>query len=140
MTEIRSVDDASIAEILGTVNLANPWRDSYLAEVLPDSQSFIAREGGIVGLVVVRPGHFFGRDFVDHLIVSHQARRRGIATSLLREAVRAATSSRVFVSTNESNSPMRTLLAAEGWRFSGQLDGLDAGDPELVFFTDRDAG
>jgi hypothetical protein len=41
----------------------------------------------------------------------------------------------MFTSTNASNVAMRSLLEAEGWSFSGQLDGLDEGDPELVFFT-----
>jgi hypothetical protein len=41
----------------------------------------------------------------------------------------------VFTSTNASNQPMRSLLQAEGWSFSGELDGLDEGDPELVFYS-----
>jgi hypothetical protein len=43
----------------------------------------------------------------------------------------------VFTSTNESNQPMRSLLQAERWSFSGELSGLDEGDPELVFYRDR---
>jgi len=32
---------------------------------------------------------------------------------------------------------MRSLLRAEGWSFSGELGGLDEGDPELVFYYKR---
>jgi hypothetical protein len=32
---------------------------------------------------------------------------------------------------------MIDLLEKGGWRFSGQLDGIDDGDPELVYFIDR---
>jgi hypothetical protein len=32
---------------------------------------------------------------------------------------------------------MRSLLRTEGWSFSGELDGLDEGDPELVFYKFR---
>jgi len=46
----------------------------------------------------------------------------------------------VFVSTNESNAPMRELLRSEGWRPSGVLTGLDEGDPEHVFFHDVPSG
>jgi hypothetical protein len=43
----------------------------------------------------------------------------------------------VFTSTNRSNDAMRALLRTEGWSSSGELDGLDPGDPELVFYRDR---
>jgi len=39
----------------------------------------------------------------------------------------------MFTSTNRSNLAMQSLLRREGWLFSGELDGLDEGDPELVF-------
>jgi hypothetical protein len=44
----------------------------------------------------------------------------------------------VFTSTNRSNTPMRTLLDRDGWSFSGELSGLDDGDPELVFWRRSD--
>lgn len=52
-------------------------------------------------------------------------------------AVATATSTTVFTSTNESNAPMQALPAAEGWELSGKLDGLDDGDPELVYYLRR---
>jgi len=89
------------------------------------------------GFVIIAPRQFFGRDFVELLRVHDDARRLGHGRALLRAAVMAAQTERVFSSTNESNAPMRALFAAEGWTFSGRLDGLDEGDPELVFFVDR---
>ncbi len=62
-------------------------------------------------------------------------RRGGIGRNLLRAALAAAGTERVFTSTNASNQPMRSLLRAEGWSFSGELGGLDEDDPELVFYT-----
>jgi hypothetical protein len=40
---------------------------------------------------------------------------------------------RLFVSTNESNTPMRTLLVARDYKVSGLIEDLDPGDPELFF-------
>jgi GNAT superfamily N-acetyltransferase len=91
--------------------------------------------GSVAGFAVVRPGHFFGRDFVELLMVDPIHRRRGIGRNLLRAALTAAGTEQVFTSTNTSNQPMRSLLQAEGWSFSGELDGLDEGDPELVFYN-----
>jgi GNAT superfamily N-acetyltransferase len=94
----------------------------------------------LTGYVIVLPAHFFGRDFVELLIVDPARRRSGIGRILLREAVATAGTAQVFTSTNTSNRPMRTLLAAEDWSFSGELSGLDEGDPELVFYKNRPAG
>jgi GNAT superfamily N-acetyltransferase len=92
--------------------------------------------GEITGFLVLRPGHFYGRDFIDVLYVAPHRRRQGAGRALMRTAVRNAATARVFVSTNESNTPMRTLLRSEGWTPSGVLTGLDEGDPEHVFFHD----
>ncbi|HEY1811698.1 MAG TPA: GNAT family N-acetyltransferase [Kofleriaceae bacterium] len=94
-------------------------------------------EEGIAGFVVTVPKVFFGRDFVELLMVDRMRRRAGIGRRLLQAAVRSASTSRVFTSTNRSNSPMRALLDSEGWSLSGELRGLDDGDPELVYFIDR---
>jgi GNAT superfamily N-acetyltransferase len=94
-------------------------------------------DGSVAGFAVVRPAHFFGRDFVDLLMVDPARRRSGIGRALLRTALATAGTEQVFTSTNTSNQPMRSLLHAERWLFSGELDGLDEGDPELVFYKIR---
>lgn len=97
-------------------------------------------QGSVAGFAVVRSAHFFGRDFVDLVMVDPARRRSGIGRGLLRSAVVTAGTGQVFTSTNTSNQPMRSLLQAEGWSFSGELDGLDEGDPELVFYKFRPGG
>lgn len=94
----------------------------------------------VAGFVVVQPAHFFGRDFIELLVVDPDHRRSGIGRTLLRDAVAAAGTAQVFTSTNASNRPMRALLAAEDWSFSGGLGGLDEDDSELVFYTNRPGG
>jgi ribosomal protein S18 acetylase RimI-like enzyme len=91
--------------------------------------------GAVAGFAVVKPTQFSGRDFIELLMVDPACRRRGIGRNLLRAALGAAGTEQVFTSTNASNQPMRSLLQAEGWSFSGELDGLDEGDPELVFYN-----
>jgi ribosomal protein S18 acetylase RimI-like enzyme len=90
--------------------------------------------GSVAGFAVVKQAHFFGRDFIELLMVDPARRRYGIGRNLLRAALAAAGTEQIFTSTNTSNQPMRLLLQAEGWSFSGELDGLDEGDPELVFY------
>jgi GNAT superfamily N-acetyltransferase len=113
-------------------------RLSLLRQSVDDGQCLVHSDpGAIDGFVVVRRHHFFERDFVDLLLVDPLARRRGIGTALMEAVLHRAGSSQVFTSTNRSNGPMRGLLERTGWAFSGELDGLDEGDPELVFFKSR---
>jgi GNAT superfamily N-acetyltransferase len=90
----------------------------------------------VAGFVALWPGHFYGRDFIELLFVAPVWKRRGLGRALIRAALLKASTSRVFTSTNESNTPMMALLLSEGWVPSGVLKGLDEGDPEHVFFCD----
>lgn len=94
------------------------------------------RDKRVVGYVVHRPHAFFGRDFVELITVETECRRMGIASLLLRYAVELSSTQRIFTSTNRSNYPMIRLLGKAGWQYSGQLDGIDDGDPEVVYYKD----
>jgi len=96
-------------------------------------------DDGVVGFVITTPEGFFGRDVIELLVIGAGHRRGGAGRALLRAAVAAARTERVFTSTNRSNQAMRGLLESERWSFSGELAGLDEDDPELVFFFDRAA-
>jgi GNAT superfamily N-acetyltransferase len=113
-------------------------RAEFLRRCVDLGECLVHLDGGSVGgFAVVRPVHFFGRDFVELVMVDPARRRAGIGRGLLRAAVVTARTEQVFTSTNTSNQPMRSLLRTEGWSFSGELDGLDEGDPELVFYKFR---
>jgi ribosomal protein S18 acetylase RimI-like enzyme len=137
--EIRRAVAGDIDGILRTDHHAargGQDREDFLRRCLDLGECLVYLDrGSVAGFAVVRPAHFFGRDFIDLLMVDPARRRCGIGRNLLRAALAAAGTERVFTSTNVSNQPMRSLLEAEGWSFSGVLDGLDEGDPELVFYT-----
>jgi uncharacterized protein (DUF952 family)/GNAT superfamily N-acetyltransferase len=88
------------------------------------------------GYTVLRRAHFFGRDFIELLVVAPVVRRRGIGSALLAATAGVCAGERVFTSTNRSNLPMRALLAGQGWRLSGRIGGLDPDDDELVAWAD----
>ncbi|MEL7209160.1 MAG: GNAT family N-acetyltransferase [Actinomycetota bacterium] len=137
---LRAADVADLSAVTAVDPLAGSGeagRGQLLDRAVREGGCLVAvDETGVAGFVVSRPGHFFGRDFVELLVVGPDRRREGIGRRLLRAAVVAAGPGRVFTSTNRTNRPMRALLDAEGWTFSGELVGLDEDDPELVFFTD----
>ena len=96
----------------------------------------LEHEGRVSGYAVIRSHSFFGRDFVELLAVAASERRHGVGSHLLQQAVALSSSSRIFTSTNRSNIQMVGMLEKEGWKFSGQLEGIDEGDPELVYYKD----
>ena len=102
----------------------------------------VAESGGL-GVAVLRhevqafccldQNYFFEKPFISLLIVSADVRRLGLGTGLLTHSSR--TLPEVWTSTNRSNAAMRALLEKEGWRYCGELNGLDEGDPEQFFKT-----
>jgi len=137
--EIRRAVAGDIDGILRTDHCAargDQGRAGFLRRSVAFGECLVCLDhGAVAGFAVVMPAHFFGRDFIELLMVDPARRRCGIGRSLLRAALAAAGTEQVFTSTNTSNQPMRSLLQAEGWSFSGKLDGQDEGDPELVFYN-----
>jgi GNAT superfamily N-acetyltransferase len=113
-------------------------RQEYLSVAIEAGECIAyERRGQVLGFAVLKRRHFYGRDFIDLLFVAPDARLQGIGRSLVRASVIAATTARVFTSTNKSNLPMQALMRSEGWSWSGELDGLDEDDPELVYYWSR---
>jgi GNAT superfamily N-acetyltransferase len=135
MAELRTARIEDV-EAIWAIDPESLGRVEEITSLVRSECSLVAVEDAtVVGFAGVRPGHFYGRDFLDLLFVGDVHRRRGVGRSLVRRVVERSTA-RVFTSTNESNTAMRSLLASEGWIRSGVLVGLDEGDPEHVFFRD----
>jgi len=136
MAELRAAQAEDVSAIVA-VDPHNLGRFGEIQALVGEQASLVAVEHGqIVGFLGLKPGHFYQRDFIDLLFVATHRRRQGVGRTLMRAALQNASTSRVFTSTNESNTPMRQLLRSEGWSPSGVLAGLDEGDPEHVFFHD----
>ena len=88
-------------------------------------------QGQIVGFCCLDDHYFFEKAFVSLLIVDQGSRRRGVGQVLLEATV--SERPETWTSTNRSNAEMRGLLVKSGWKFCGEIEGLDAGDPELFF-------
>jgi GNAT superfamily N-acetyltransferase len=136
MAEVRAAQVEDVSAIMA-IDPQSLGGSGQIRTLVQEQASLVAVERGqIVGFLALKPSHFYQRDFIDLLFVAPRWRRQGIGRALLRAGLRNASTSRVFVSTNESNAPMRELLRSEGWSASGVLTGLDEGDPEHVFFHD----
>jgi hypothetical protein len=119
-------------------SLRDTQAGSLLRRSVEEAQCLVHEgQGTLNGFVIVKPRHFFGRDFVELLQVTRAVRRSGIGRTRMEAAQALEGTTQLFTSTNRSNEPMRAILEQSGWYFSGELSGLDEGDPELVFFSWR---
>jgi hypothetical protein len=110
-------------------------RRNHLGHLLERGLSWAALDNGeMVGFAVVTR-NFYNFPFVDLVVVAEAARRNGAGLALRAHC--AAAHERIFTSTNESNGPMRALLAKAGWLPAGVVHYLDPGDPELIFVKPR---
>lgn len=107
-------------------------RAGYIASVAARGRLSVAVAHGDIGaFCCLDHQYFFGKPFVSLLIVDPAARRRGLGSGLLAFSLQGERE--VWTSTNRSNAAMRALLEGSGWQYCGELEGLDAGDPELFF-------
>jgi ribosomal protein S18 acetylase RimI-like enzyme len=114
MAKLRAaqVQDVSAIVAIDPQSLGTPGQIQALVQ---EQASLVAVDRGeIVGFLALKPGHFYQRDFIDLLFVAPHRRRHGVGRALMRAALQNASTPRVFVSTNESNTPMRELLRSEG--------------------------
>ncbi len=110
---------------------------AHIVDLLGAGLSWLAVTSGSPAGFAVVTRHFFNFPFVDLLFVSEAHRRRGVGGSLMAHCEAVHDSDRIFTSTNESNEPMRALMASLDWRPCGRVDALDEGDPELFFVKFR---
>jgi RimJ/RimL family protein N-acetyltransferase len=126
-------DADEIYEIDG-IALRDDDRRSHLWNELRDGFVWIAeREETALGYAVANL-HFFGNPFIELLVVHCDHRRQGVAQALIATIEAWVGSDKLFTSTNASNLPMQRLCERLGFVRSGQIDNLDEGDPELIYF------
>jgi len=89
-------------------------------------------DGRIVGYALLA-GSFFGRPFIELVVIDPSCRGRGVGPVLIRSIEASCSGGRLFTSTNESNAHMRHVLEKLGYERSGIVHHLDPGDPELIY-------
>lgn len=130
----RATDQADIhrAIAIDEVVTGSNGRSAYIASVAArGGLSVAALQNEVRAFCCLDHRYFFEKPFVSLLIVEPGARRHGLGFSLLSFSSQGLRE--VWTSTNRSNAPMRAMLEKSGWRYCGEVDGLDAGDPELFF-------
>ena len=126
-------EDVSALVALDSVALDHPARAREIDGWVSSGAVVVAeRNGDCVGYAAVRDS-FFGRPFLEMVMVAESCRGEGIGRAFVRHVAGLSPGRILWASTNESNLPMRGLLTDEGFVPAGRIEGLDEGDPELVF-------
>jgi GNAT superfamily N-acetyltransferase len=90
-------------------------------------------DGALAGLITLNYS-FFGYGFVSLLITRERFRRKRVASELIRFVEGRCTTTRLFISTEQSNAPMQAVLATLGYQPSGVMENLgDNAEPELLY-------
>jgi GNAT superfamily N-acetyltransferase len=109
-------------------------RRTAIGEWIAAGQCSVAILDGSPAGYVAFTTSFFRSPFIEMLMVAEGARRRGIGRALIEHCIALVPQdNKLWTSTNESNTPMRTLLPNLGFVCTGQFEGLDVGDPELIY-------
>ena len=115
----------------------DPFRGDRSGEVEAGRVLVAETDGRVVGYTTFSRNGFIGRAFVNFLAVSSDHRRRGVASALLRAVEQRIAPGRLFISTEEINTPMLQLLSRGGWTAAGCVQGVnDNGAAECFFYRD----
>ncbi|MDE3094753.1 MAG: GNAT family N-acetyltransferase [Chloroflexota bacterium] len=126
LSDVRAINDVSSS-------VRDDARLAYLARAVAGGECLLAHDDGAVAGFAVWDRSFYGHPFLALLVVRPRARRRGVASALVRRVEALCGGDRLFTSTNTSNTAMQRLCDALGFERSGIIDNLDEGDPELVY-------
>lgn len=94
-------------------------------------------ERALVAYVSWAPAGLVGRDYITFLCVDALFRRTGLGAALLRVATTVIGAGRLYISTEEDNAPMLTLLSRERWIAAGAITDINTnGAAERFFYKD----
>jgi ribosomal protein S18 acetylase RimI-like enzyme len=111
----------------------DPHRAEEIDTWVRASQAHVALIAGEPAGYAVLTHSFFREGFMEMLMVGTQFRRQGVGTALVEQLARRCRTQRLWTSTNQSNLAMQSLLTRLGFTRSGIVEGLDEGDPELIW-------
>jgi len=109
-------------------------RKEKIAEAIANEECFLIMLNHLAVGFVIFNYRFFDQGWIELIIIEEKYRAKGIGMRSLNLICDKCKTNKVFTSTNTSNMPMQRALAKAGFKFAGEVDGLDEGDPELFYY------
>lgn len=131
LATLEQVDELCLIdqEVIGDLS-----RKDTIIKAIQDKRCFIQKTDSTIAVFLIFTTDFFECSFISLIIVKPSVRRKGVATDLLAYFVDKAPTSKIFSSTNSSNTPMQKVFDLTGFKKSGYIENLDEGDPEIIYF------
>ncbi|QDQ03090.1 GNAT family N-acetyltransferase [Lysinibacillus fusiformis] len=114
--------------------IGSPTRQDLIEKAIVEERCIICKTQSGIGGFLIFTTDFFECSFIALVIVKPTERRKGIATSLLGHFVELASTTKIFSSTNQSNTDMQKVFETAGFIKSGFIENLDDGDPEIIYY------
>ncbi|PFA67171.1 GNAT family N-acetyltransferase [Bacillus sp. AFS015802] len=135
---MRNVAIAQLSDLESMVKIdrqvtGHENRRSEIERAIMEERCLAVKSDKITGFLLYHT-HFFESTFVTLIIIAPEERRKGYASSLLRQLEKVAPTGKIFSSTNQSNHEMQKVFEKNGYSPSGVIDNLDPGDPEMIYF------
>lgn len=128
-----TADDVASLCALDTVTPTDPLRVEQIATWVADGAAHIVECNGAVAGYGVITHDFFHAGMIEMVMIAQPFRRQGLGIGLVHHLTTLCRSKTLWSSTNQSNSRMQTLLEGAGFIRSGLIEGLDPGDPEVIY-------
>ena len=132
-----TTDDRNAIIAFDHIAQSDPQRVHFIDRILGSELCLVAERDGHVIAYGVLEYTFFDNGFISMIYVAPHERRLGVGSALVEALADRCKTTKLFTSTNQSNAPMQQLLERLGFAPSGIIHNLDPGDPELVYFLDR---
>ena len=128
------MSDVEAISAFDLVAVRDEKRREFIQRSVASSTCYVALyDNEVIGYGVLSYA-FYDNGCIEMLYVNSNHRRRGAGTALLRHLESLCETPKLFTSTNRSNLAMRSLLVKLGYELSGEIQNLDEGDPEIVYF------
>ncbi|QXX83712.1 GNAT family N-acetyltransferase [Providencia sp. R33] len=128
---LATVDDINNIYRIDTV--ATDTRLSEITHWVKQDHCFVLEENEQIFAYGVITPQFFAHGFIELLMVNNLYRRQGLGLLLIKQLIKRSPTTKVFTSTNQSNTATQQLFVKAGFIPSGSIENLDDHDPELIY-------
>jgi GNAT superfamily N-acetyltransferase len=125
---------SAVLSDFAAIDAFDPFAGDRAREIAENRMLVVSEHDEPTAYVSWLPAGFVGRDYVTFLCVREDRRRAGLAAELLRSVEARVGSGRLFISTEEDNGAMLTLLRRLGWTEAGAVKGANEGERAEIFF------
>lgn len=113
-------------------------REEKIAKSILNEECFLILEDNKPVGFVIFDYRFFDLGWIELIVLDEKYRGKGIGGQAINLICNQSRTNKIFTSTNSSNKQMQRTLDKAGFSFSGELKGLDEGNPEFFYFKTRD--